>query len=610
MENYNATQFKKNLFYFIVGILFIILISRLYILQISRQDKFLEKSEQNSIRVRIEDPPRGLIFDRKGKLLVDNRPSYFVSIVPHETKQDSLKLISEIINIPKEEIRKKLTGKYPFSPVKIKRQVDFVALSLVEENRLDLPGVVYQTEPQRFYPTEIRASHVLGYIAEVTEDELHSYKKYYQLGDMVGKKGIEKQYEDVLKGEKGFEFVRVDALGREIEIIEDKSIPPKPGLNIYLYIDSEIQKTAENLMAGKKGAVVMLDAKTGGIIAIVSKPDYDPNVLTGVIQPDVWNKLIGDSNFPLYNRALQSTYPPGSTFKLITAIAAIEEKDVTPDWTVDCPGYLVFGKRVFKCSNRRGHGNVDVYSAIQYSCNVYFYQLGLKIGIEEWLKYAKLFQFGRKTEVDLYDEKVGFVPNRSFYEKRYPSGWKLGHMLNIAVGQGEVLATPLQMARFAMIIGNRGKYHNPRLLSYALNTQTGTKEYPDDKILSISNVSEKTLDIIRKGMLYAVEGGTGKGAVVHGIQVAGKTGTAQNPHGKDHAWFIGFAPYEDPQVAICVVVENGGSGGTVAAPIAGMLIEKYFYGEISPRFVKTKKIHATIDTTKAVIIDTTITGVE
>jgi len=412
----------------------------------------------------------------------------------------------------------------------------------------------------------------------------------YKAGDLVGKNGLEKKYDLLLRGTKGVRYLKVDANGRELgDYDPDRNIPPIHGNDLYLYMDYEIQRFADSLFEGKRGALVALDTRTGGVLAFVSKPDYEPGLLSGRINAQQWQKLVSDPYHPLFNRAIQSTYPPGSTYKLVAALAALQEGIITPEWTAFCPGYYKLGRKVIHCWNKAGHGNINLLQAIRGSCNVYFYQLGLKIGLPIWSEYSRKLGFGKPTGIDLPNEFSGLVPSVEYFNKIYgKNGWTRGHLANLAIGQGELLVTPVQMAVFTMIIANKGLYHPPHMVDKIYDYTTRKSVQFPIKTGYVDGISDDVYETIREGMRRVVNGGTGWRAKVRGIEMAGKTGTAQNPHGDDHAWFIGFAPYENPEVAVAAIVENGGSGGGVAAPLVRKFLEKYFYGKELPRPVIKK----------------------
>jgi len=578
---------EKNRFIhsvFTIGI-FLILLIRFVQLQLYDWDRYFRESETNRIREVIIEPPRGLIFDRDGEVLVDNRPSYSVSVVPYEflNADGSIKLLSSIIghtpNEIKQQIKRKRVGN--FNPVKLKRQIGFKILSDVEEFRLDLPGVLYGVESKRFYPATIKAPHLFGYLGEITSGELAIRKdEAYRLGDLIGKNGIELQYEKFLRGEPGVQYVEVDALGREVkDIPELAGKPPMLGKNLHLTIDAKIQRYLERVMEDKKGAVVVLDPRNGEILAIVSKPDYNPEFFSNLLIPEIWNQLINHKDKPLYNRACQSLYPPGSTFKLVLAAAGLETGIINPERKVYCPGSFRLGRRKFACWKKGGHQEVNFADAVEQSCNVYFYTMSLEVGLSNWSQFANLFHFGRMTQLDLPNEGSGVVPDKKYFDNKYGErGWFKGMLLNLAVGQGDLLVTPLQMAYFAMILANEGLVFKPHFIKRIEDPVSGDFIFAEIDSFRIQGVSPDTYRMIKQGMYLVVNGphGTGRAAWIPKINVCGKTGTAENPHGEDHAWFIGFAPMESARVAVSIFVENGGSGGAVAAPIARGIMSLIF----------------------------------
>lgn len=586
LENQRKNVKQKQIqFSFIVVFLFVIILVRIFYLQIYKKTQYLKASENNRIREVVLEPTRGLIFDRNRKIVVDNHPSYSVNIVPFEIKKSDsvITLISKILQIEPDSILKivetKRTGL--FTPVKLKRQIDFETLSKIEENRLDLPGIGYQIEPRRSYPLDIRAAHLLGYLGEIARDELaNPFYKELRIGDIVGKNGLERVYDEVLRGNKGYSYVEVDAIGREVKKrTEKKGILPHPGHNIHLTIDADLQKSLEIRMENLNGGAIVVDCTNGEVLAMVSKPDYDPELFSKLISEKKWNELLNDPGKPLYNRLVQSVYPPGSTYKLVVAAAALEKKKIRTWDTTYCSGSYKIGKDNFNCWNLDGHGRVDFFSAMEKSCNVYFYKLGQKIGLENWTTFSKKLLFGVPTGIDLMDEKAGLLPDRKYLEKRY--GRKLlpkGLLVNLSIGQGDLLVTPLQMLRLVIIIANDGIYPKLHLVRYFEDPITNEKQWVKIDTTQIVNISKKTYSTIKYGMYRVVHGknGTAKAAYCKNIEVAGKTGTAENPHGQPHSWFVGFAPFDNPKIAICILVENGGSGGKIAAPIAQKIIKKYF----------------------------------
>lgn len=568
-----------------VSLLFMLLVYKFFSLQILENEKYFSRSEQNRIREVVVKPTRGLIFDRNGSLVVDNRPAFSVYMIPYEVTRSKAIIPFFVENnlIETDAIKDKIkNARMVFNPVKLVGQIEFKDLSIIEENKLDLPGIVYQSEPKRFYPLESRATHLLGHIGEIDERDIKLLgEDVYEPGDIIGKGGIERQYEHLLYGKKGYEYIQVDVHGREVEshLSPQRNIPPVQGKNLYLTIDHSLQQYGEELLEEKKGSVVLLDARNGEVLSLISHPDYDPHFFSRNFTQEEWKQLSEDPAHALINRATVGEYPAGSTFKLVAAIAGLNERLITPKWTRTCAGSFRLGRRSFACFRHTMHGKINLLQAIERSCNVYFYQLGRHIGIDNWAKYAKIFKFGEKTGLDIPEEKAGNVPTREYMDRVYGKNqWTDGHVVNMAIGQGDLLVTPLQMAVFAMTLGNEGVRYKPHLLKYYEDNETKRKVYTTVEADTINQVSEEVYEIIKQGMYMVVNGdkGTGRGCKLYDIDVAGKTGTAQNPHGKDHAWFIGYAPVHKPEIAFCIMVENGGVGGSVAAPIARKLLRKYF----------------------------------
>lgn len=561
----------------ILVLAFLGLLSRFFYVQIIDQERYFQASNKNRLRQVTLAAPRGLILDRYGEILVDNLPAYSIYAIPNEMKaRDSVfAVLASVLQRPADDLRRTYLRdrRGPFQRVKLARHVELPILARLEERKMELPGIVFDVEPRRFYPSGVKAPHVFGFLGEITEDELQTYRDLgYEKGDIIGKKGLERIYESVLRGEKGYRYVEVDALGREVRVLNELGEKlPRPGKNLYLAIDAQLQRFLETVMADKRGAAVVLNCQNGEVIAMVSKPDYDPEIFTRPIPQSVWDSLSNDPGHPLYDRMIQSMYPPGSTYKLVLAAAALEYGLVDPEEKVYCPGYLRLGIRKFECWKKGGHGSVNLLEAIEQSCNVYFFRLIQKVGLNPWVEFSQKFHFGKKTGIDLVDEKEGLVPDSTYFNNRYGRGkWSRGQFLNLSVGQGALLVTPLQMAHFAMLIANRGLGFRPHLGRMIEDPITGEEHYLAPDTVWVKGISDRTWDYLHEGMFRVVNGehGTAKLANPGRIHVAGKTGTAQNPHGDDHAWFIGFAPYEDPQVAFAIFIENGGSGGAKAAPIA------------------------------------------
>jgi penicillin-binding protein 2 len=605
MSELSRQQHKARRYVFNVTIifLFVVLYVGFFKIQVAGSEKYYEIALDNSVRQLTQYPVRGTIRDVNGQILVDDRPSFFVSVIPRQMTDRTIDTLARIILEDPVSIREKIKGRGTYRPVFIKKDLEYRIIAELEERRLDLPGVLVEVESKRFYPDGVFSPHIFGYVGEVDREEAEKNSDL-EAGELIGKKGLEREYDTSLRGTKGVYFASVDAEGRDLGMINpDRNIEPISGSDLYLTLDYNYQQFAESLMVDKRGAIVALDPRNGRVIAFVSKPDYDPRLLSGKITQEVWSKLQGDTAHPLYSRGIQSVYPPGSTYKLVAAFAALQEGIITPKWAAYCPGWFKLGRKTIHCWNTKGHGNINLQDAIIGSCNVFFYQLGLKIGIETWAKYSKMFLFGELTGIDLPNESKGLVPTYDYYIKKYgPNGWTRGNLANLAIGQGELLTTPLQMAQLAMFIANRGVVHRPHIAHYLYNKQTNERSFFPTETNYIQGISEEVYDLIRESMHLVVAKGTGRSGSVPGIEVAGKTGTAQNPHGESHAWFIAFAPYKDPVIAMAVIVENGGGGAAVAAPIASKCMEKFFYDRLLPR-TYMKKDTTVLDSLPKIDID-------
>jgi len=585
----NSIEPRKLIFAVSIILIFFFILTGFLRLQVVNKELYVQQSLDNSIRKLQIYPVRGLFLDSKNKILVDNRSSFSIAVIPKVVSRKNLEEVCTFLGVDQEETDKKIKKQFGFRPVIIARDVSNEALIALEEKRHDLPGIITMVTSKRYYPEDVASPHILGTIGEINRVE-QSVNPEYDQGDMVGKSGLERTYDKDLRGSKGSQFLLVDASGRQLGNYDiHRNMPPVHGSDHYLYMDYSHQQMAESLMTDYRGALVAIDTRNGGILALVSKPDFDPRLLTGKIEPEIWNQLQNDESRPLFSRAIQSGYPPGSTFKIVAAVAALQEGIITPSWKASCPGYYKLGRKTIHCWNADGHGTLDLKQAIKHSCNVYFYQLGLKIGLDVWSKYSKIFRFGSTTGIDLTSENKGLVPTVDYFNRVYGvNGWTRGYLANLAIGQGELLTTPLQLGQFAMILANKGVYHTPHMVDHIYDYSAHEIiDFPLDNQY-ITGISDDVYDVVRDGMRMVCDGGTGWLGKVPGIETAGKTGSAQNPHGDTHAWFIGFAPYENPEIAIAVVAENAGGGGAIAAPIARKFMEIYFFGKIIPRPVAKK----------------------
>lgn len=571
---------RKRAFLAIAALVFATFTFRLVQLQLIEGSEYRSKSESQGIKQIVREPIRGAIYDRYGHVIVANIPSYTVLVTPNKITPESKILLAKILSTDTNTIndRIKQYKTNDFSPVRIWRDVDRPAWARLHELHDALQGVDIVEESKRAYAGNIHASHILGYTKEINKDEIGRLGDYYIPGDVIGKSGVEKAFEDHLRGEKGYEFVAVNNRGQRVNTFNDgkNDSPPSNGFDLYLGLDGGLQQYAEQLLKGYHGAVVALDPNNGEILAMASAPDYDPNFFSGVTTRAEYEKLDKDPAKPLLNRATQAVYPPGSTWKMLMAIAALQEGIITPSSTIHCPGSFTMGGNTWKCHG--GHGAVNARKAIHVSCNVFFYQLSLKMGIDIYTKYGRLFHFGEKLGVDV-DELRTNLPSREYYDKRFGlNKWPRGVLVNLGIGQGELGVNPLQLAAYCGALANGGTWYQPHLVRAIKNNKLGTVErvpYESENL----GISRDIMDVIHAGMFDVVNtpGGTAAGARLDSIMVAGKTGTAQAGKGKkDHAWFICYAPADKPKIAMCVLVENSGYGGTYSAPIARKLIQFFF----------------------------------
>ena len=573
-------EFRIKIVKFVFIILFLGMLVRIGYLQLYLGKRYLQQSENNRLRVVEEDPVRGFIYDRKGRLIVENIPSYTIVGTPQNILKnyESLAKLRSIFNESDENGWEISARKYYSRPeIRLKRDIEFASLAAVEANQLILPGIEVKVESKRHYPYKT-ATHIIGFLGEINSDELVSYKGF-QPGDIVGKKGMEKTCNSLLFGKKGYRVIEVDASGNRLaDAYRMKNVEPRNGSDIYLTIDLELQELAEDMLAGWQGAVVAIDPANGDILVMASSPDYNPEYFAGVLKPEVWNTLVSDPAKPLLNRCIQGTYPPASTTKMAVLAAALEEKVVTAKETIVCPGFKQLGNRTFRCWNEGGHGAVNGHEAIERSCDVYFYELSLRLGIDKMAEYYRKFGLGSTTGIDVEGELPGLIPDSSYMNKRYgESDWTTGHLLNISIGQGDVLVTPLQMVVYCAGLANRGRIPVPHLFKSVLYHNPDKWEGYNPRFNQIDGISDKTYEVLLRGMLDVIqkEQGTAHWLIDPEIQIAGKTGTAQNPHGEDHAWFVGYGPFDNPRIAVCALVEHGEHGTTVAAPIVVKLIKQY-----------------------------------
>jgi len=575
IEN-KADIFHYRTLLFILSLSMITLLSRYFYLQVIEHDRYFSKSQVNSVKAQATYAPRGLILDRNGVVLVENYPTYILTVTPYELEDKDLQfeIISNITNISIEELSRRYKKYYQgrFLPTVIAKNLTFAEISQIEERRLELNGFQYKRFDERLYSDVLKDAHFLGYLRELDRQSLPFLDKsqLYRAGELIGWQGIEKQYEKELRYSKGIKYIEVDTYGREINSINDNNIPAFPGEDLTLSIDSKLQQFSKNLLLGQKGVILVSNVNNGDILSMVSNPSYNLDIYRGETTDSDWNALLSDKNKPIINRNIAGLYPPGSSFKIITALNLIEDGLLDPEDSLMCTGsYIPPGSsNTFNCWKEDGHGLVDLNKAIAQSCNVYFYETVQLIKLAEWTKTAKTFGFQNKTEIDLPNELIGQIPDKEFFIETYGRwGWsERGVLLNLTLGQGDILVTPLQSLRYINHIASKGKTAKLRL-----NAKKEI-EYYDDILLS-----EQTWDRVIKGLYDVVnaDGGSGWRAKQSEVKLYGKTSTAENPHGEPHAWFNGFFDFKNQTYSIVVLVENGGGGGAVASPIAGEVV-KFF----------------------------------
>ncbi len=568
-------------------------------MQVIKGPSYYFFSEQNSIKEQKIPALRGIIYDRNNVNLVDNRPAFDATIIPQyvSDRQKTIDSLSSILGLDASEIEMRIAKAKnlpSYQPVIIKPDISEEEVSAIRANKIpwydetdpyDLRGVELQMRYARIYSNSKAYSHFLGYLREIDSNRLNKYENSgnysYQIGDFIGIGGVEENWDNLLRGQDGFGQKVVNAIGREV-IWPDMDLihePPINGDSLTLTIDANLQKKATELFEGKSGAIAALDPNTGDVLALYSSPSIDLNKLSSRDGNSYWREISSDTEHPLYNRTIQGTYPPASTYKIVTAIAALNEKTVGADDKIFCGGGLRFGKRFYQCWKDGGHGLIDIKTALTASCDTFFYQLGLKLGVDKIAKYANLLGLGHLTNIDLPSEKSGIIPTSEWKEKTYGSKWQNGENLSIAVGQGYDTVSPLQNALMISTIANGGKKITPHIVS-AVADQNGHETY--NQILEHGSVK-----IVKEGLIGVVESPSGTAYRLKklGLKIAGKTGTAQVISReswksgveklKDHAWFVGFAPYDNPKIAVAVIVEHGGFGAAAAAPIAGEIIETY-----------------------------------
>ena len=570
-----------------VVVFFSAIILRLWYLQVVKSGYYRQLSESNSVRVVNIRPPRGVLYDRNGVPIAINMPSYTITFTPEDARKfpGVREKLAKILGVPADEFERKIKAEInrnPYQPIRVRENASFAEVSKVEANKADLPGVMVQVELRRYYPYGEFASHLLGYIGKVTPEQ-QGMDEFSGLPPdfLVGQYGIEKAFDRQIRGESGKVGVEVDAMGRQLRTIY--TVDPVAGDDLVLTLDFKAQKAAEEALGTQDGAIVALDPKNGDVLAMASRPGFDPNIFPLGLTPVQWRYLTQDEGHPLNNRALQGQFPPGSTFKLAMALAGLETGQASLDKAEHCNGSFAFGARAFHCWQKKGHGTVALHKAIVESCDVFFYKLGNSLGIDNIAKYAGYLGLGRETGIGLR-EKGGLIPSTAWKKKARGQEWYPGETISCAIGQGYVSVTPIQLARMAATITNGGTLYQPQVVRSIRDKDGSTMTFPPVTQGQVP-VRPENLRIIMDAMrgVVAEPGGTAHAAMSKEVTVGGKTGTAQvvglgagsGKKYKDHAWFVAVAPMEDPKIAVAVLVEHGGHGGSAAAPLAKQVIEAY-----------------------------------
>jgi penicillin-binding protein 2 len=584
-----SSEKKMSLLFSIVTIAFAGIFLKLFYLQILNYPLYRGLSDTNSLRLIPQRAPRGIITDRNNEILATIVPTYSSFLVPADIKTYSSTLLklSQILEEPLsslEDLVESRQQRRKFEPIRLQSHLDEELVDKIEENRVRLPGVFIQMEPERFYPHGDLASHVLGYIGEISEDDLSRMREGgYAVGDLIGKKGVERTYDEILRGQNGGVEVQVDASGTQRRTLAYRN--PIQGQTLKLTLDWKLQQLAEDLLGDEIGSIIVTNPQTGEILALVSRPNFDPNAFVSGISYKEWNGLLKDKNHPLENRAIQGQYPPGSIFKLVTALAALEDGVIDLNKVFLCRGIYWYTVWPYRCWRISGHGWVNLERAIIESCDIFFYQLGLLVKIDKIYRMARELGLGSKTQIDLDSEVSGLVPNSRWKESTQHMPWFPGDTIHMSIGQGYLLTTPLQMLDVTSSLAMNGQLYRPHLLYRVVDRTTGRTVFEKQpELLHEADITQVHLDFIKATMEKVVnsDNGTGKKARIKGVRVAGKTGTSENPHGDNHAWFTAYAPAEDPKVAVIVLVENGGEGGVVSAPIAKRLMELELGQEVTP----------------------------
>ena len=599
-KSYSNRKYIIISIFIIVGVIFIV---RLFLLQVL-DNEYKLSAQNNVLRYVTQYPARGLIYDRNGELFVYNEAAYDLLVIPKQIKNIDTIELCKLLKINKDgfitSLEKARKHSY-YKPSVFLKQISREDYGYLQEKLYKYPGFYVQARTLRKYPIPV-AAHILGYVGEVNKKDLEN-EKYYRQGDYIGKSGIEKYYENKLRGKKGLKIKIVDVFNRERGSFKNGKYDTIAiaGDDIYISINTELQIYGEKLMQNKKGSIVAIEPSSGEILALVSSPAYDPNLLIGRVRTENFKKLSSDTLEPLFNRATMAQYPPGSTFKIVNALIGLQEEVLFPYTKYGCQGVVSYP---IVCSHDH-YSPLDLLHAIEQSCNPYFWKVFKSIfeqpkfsTIQEeynnWRKYVSSFGTGKKFDNDLINQRPGNLPPDSYFNKYYgKKGWKAITIRSLSIGQGEIEYTPLQLANLTAIIANKGYYFTPHVIKEKKNINYDNKKYKE-KIFT--DIDPKYFDVVIEGMYQVYEGehGTTRWYKIKDLQICGKTGTAENPHGDNHSVFIAFAPKDDPKIAVAVVIENSGFGSTWAAPIATLMIEKYLNGSVKPNWFEEKMLNANL----------------
>jgi len=601
-NRYDSSIFRRKfeVLLWLISICLAMLVVRMWYLQVIKGDDLRAKSESNRIRIHEVKSLRGIIFDRNGNILSNNQPSYDLAIVPGNTR-DVREIVAQLEKIYAREgldshiDESTIDRARSLVQMKLEKSISWEEIALVETNGIDLPGVAVDVVPVRRQLLGMAGAHLLGYVNEISPEELkNDTTGIYKQGDRVGKSGVERMFDRYIRGVSGGEHIEVNAAGRKVRVLG--KVDPVAGCNLTLTIDADLQKTAWEALEGKTGSVVAIDPRDGSVLALVSRPAYDPELFNKKMSKEVWESLTRDPMRPLENKAIAGQYPPGSTFKMIMATAALEEGTITPETKFTCNGSFPFGNHTFRCWQKKGHGAVNLHKAIVQSCDVYFYNVGRLLGIDKIAEYSRLFGLGSLTGVPLPGEKEGLVPSQEWKLKRFKDKWHAGETISASIGQGFGTVTPLQLANAYATLANGGDIYVPRIVS-RIETWDGrlVQEFAPTKKASIK-LDAKKMELVKQALWGVCNepGGTAGALRRKEADVCGKTGTAQVISAKglgsrameykyrDHALFVCFAPKNDPRIAIAIIVEHGGHGSSAAAPIARKMIDLYLQPKNGP----------------------------